>query len=93
MEKAGYDPRTIDVEAFLKLNRSELRPVSTADIISIMTIQMRGKVSFAHHGLLGYIATFESDQDNMVWSVFDDRFEDALQRLLDQIQYNIEVRE
>lgn len=89
-EKAGYDPGTINVSALIDQFRSELKTVDSKDLIDIMARRKNGQVSIAHHELLGFVCTFHGEY---VWSVFDNRLEDALQRLFDQIQDVPEVME
>lgn len=82
-EKAGYDPKTINVSALIDQTREGMQTVSVMDTLDILIRKKKGQVSIGHHDLLGFVCTFHGDY---VWSIFDDHLEDALQRLFDQVQ-------
>lgn len=83
-EKAGYDPRTLNISAFLEHSRSEMKTLDIETVMAILTQQKNGFVNFQYLHGMGYVATFNAGE--FEWQVIDDRFEDALQRLLDVVQ-------
>ena len=82
-EKAGYDPRTMDLDALLNQSRSELKSVSTEDAADILLKQKKGELHIFHLEGAGYMVEYRCSTRS--WQVADDHFEDALQRVLDQL--------
>lgn len=82
-EKAGYDPKTLSVSSMIEHSRMELKTLSTEDAMKILLQQKNGELHVFYLPGAGYMVEYKSCTKS--WQVCDDRFEDALQRVLDQI--------
>lgn len=89
IERLDFDPKSISIAGFIEHQRMELKSLPVGDMIAILTQQKYGILSISYLFGMGYVVTFNSG--DMEWQTIDDSYEDAIQRMFDQVNHSKEV--